>query len=326
MSREKFPIFHQNVYTSAALVNGAPVTLRDAFPLGEVYYTMNLNFKIVLTNTTGTSAISLGELKLIKDITLKADYDDVIVKACGKALYYRAAKQLKTLPYKDAITTTAGTFYVSIPIHFANRRLRRPEDTALNTARYRSMELTVTLGTIADLLGSVGDGAITVTLDVDIEKSMFAADRGNAPKVVPYIYGMPPINPANQTYLDIEKNPDLAIFDVMMQVGNSATAGEAWACTPADTTIATVNFEDNVTFPYRSQPWQAMKNYTKEEIEAETALTGIILFNFVRDHSLLSSYDTGDKAKCQVNWTNGTLSTSQVNLLLDGWKKMKAGR
>lgn len=319
----KFPAFKHNIVTGHSLNVGSPNKIRDPFPLGEGWYRLLLHFTITLANTTGTTPITDGLLKFIKNIQLKCDFDDLIVNACAKALYLRSLRLWNQGPFYDAASATAGVYHVFIPIDFANRRMRRPEDTILNTARYRSVELSITLGTVADILSVVGDSAVTVTLNATVEKSQFPVDTTNMPIMLPYIVEMPPVNPTNQQYIDIERSPDLAILELIAMSQNSATAGESFTGAGANTVITSLAIEDNKLSPFRSIPFLDLHYDNRQKLQLATDIAGLMVFNFCEDDSIASAYPTGDKSLLRFKWTNDTLSTSQISMLMDGVKVMK---
>jgi len=319
----KQAIWKHNVYNNVAINKGSITVLRDAWPLSDGWYMMMLTLKIVLTNTTGTTAISEGFVNLLKDIMLKTDYDGIIFKGNGRQLIRRAQKLIGTLPFFDTTTVTAGTYYVHLPIHFANPTAQRPEDTILNTARYKNIELHITAGNVADIMSSVGDSAITLTMDISIQKTQGPIDASNAPIFLPYLMGLPPVNPASQQYIDIEKNLDMALLDLMLYTTNSATAGVPTSGTPASNVLKNVTLYDNFNMPFRNIPFDQLCKDNKHQFSLENAITGVAIMDFAPNDSNFSGYTTGDKSVLQVQWENDTLSTSQVTAFIDGLKRMK---
>jgi len=319
----KQPIWKQSVYNQVAINKSAITILRDAWPLAEGWYTMLITLKIVLTNTTGTTAISEGFLNLIKDIMLKTDRDGIIFKANGRQLIRRAQKVLGTLPQFDTTTVTAGTYYIHLPIHFANPSAQRPEDTILNTARYKNIELHITAGNVADIMTTVGDSAVTLTADISLVRTQFPVDQMNAPIFLPYLMGLPPVDPAVQQYIDIEKNLDMAIIDLSLFTTNSATAGVPCSGTPTDTVLNLITLYDNFNMPFRNIPFNQLQKDNKHQFQLESFIAGMAILDFAPNDSNFAGYMTGDKAVLQAQWTNGTLSTSQVTAFIDGLKRIK---
>lgn len=320
---EKQPIWKHNVYNGVAINKGNITILRDAWPLAEGWYALIMTFKFVLTNTTGTTAISEGLLNILKDIMLKTDYDGIIFKGNGRQLVRRAQIQAGTLPYFDTTSVTAGTYYVQVPFFFANPRSQRPEDTILNTARYKNIELHVTAGDVSDLMSSVGDSVVTITADISLIRTALPLDTSNAPIYLPYVMGLPPVDPNVQQYIDIEKNLDMAVRNFLIFTTNSATGGIPCSGTPASNVLKNLTVYDNFNTPFRNIPINQLIYENKQQYQLETALTGVVCVDFMPNDSNFSAYVTGNKAVLQLQWTNDTLSTSQVTAMIDGVKRMK---
>jgi hypothetical protein len=303
-------------------INGI-TTIREDFPLGDAWYEAMLEISLSLTIGSGSGAISEGELGIIKGIYLKTDTDGVIINAPGRALYRYAQVVKGCAPNKDAIAASTAVYNISIPLIFANPRLNRSEDTILDTSRYSSVEMQITLGGVADLLGTVGSASVTATANIALVKTHGTIPEGGRPLVAPYLANLPVVNPSSQTYIDLERSYDLAYGQALLFAGNSVTAGVPFSGTPSDSTLATLNVEDNYGFPVRQQAVRQNQQEAKSRYQIETWPTGWYMFDFVKDGSLFSAYPSGDKSKCQINWANNTLSTSGVTLLVSGYRQFK---
>jgi hypothetical protein len=324
MDPKKLPTIIQNVFTAQALTKGNPITLQDKFPKGIGYYMMLLGFHITFTNTTGTTPKAQGLLNFFKNINFKSDKEGVIVNGNGMTLWERAHKICGSLSHQSTLAATAGTYDTYLPIHFAVPSMRRPEDLMIDAGRTTQFDLSITCGDIADLLGTPGDAVITgVTCDCNLVCTIGPVNDSTRPRAVPYMNIVGPIDPAVQQFLDIERNVDLAVQDLTVFTCNSVTAGQPASGTLADTVLTSLQFEDNFSIPFRSIPFVSLTVKNKLDYQYETKKTGIAIIDFTQDGSIHSSYPTGNKARAQITWVNGALSTSAITAFLDGWKKLK---
>lgn len=327
----KWPVEKKQIAVGINLNTGGNPTILGSqnvatpFPFGDGYRTLFLEISINLTVGTGTGAISEGELLFIKNLYLKTDkHGPIVDNVCGRALYYRARKVMRTAPYKDAIAATTATYTVSLPIHFANSKLRRPQDSLLNMKDVQALELDITLGSVSDLLTSPGTATVTATVDIAVEKTKKPIDEGSTPVFQPYLAMLGPIDPSVLQYLEVPKIKDLSFTDLMLFVSNSASAGIPWSGTPSNNTLSRITLEDNLLGKTFDQvTFLTILNDNKLKFELETRITGQAILDVSEDDSVWESYAAGDKAKLQANWINGTLSTSQVSALMDGLVSIK---
>lgn len=321
----KFPVQKVNLVTNFPLTQGGVTIINTPFPLGEGYYTLLMDFKLVLTHGTGATPRADALLRALRDIMFKTDRDGIIFKAPARSLFRRATKIMGTRPYQDTFAAASATYFVQVPFHFANRRARRPEDTLLDTSRYRGIELHILLGSLADMLATVGTDTGVFTVDVSLEKTLYAVDATNAPIMLPYVMGTPAVIPDATTYMDIEKNPDMGMLDFSLFASNTnVIAGIPYsgddpvAGTPVLT--GSVSIYDNFGYPFRNIPAHQLQKDNKVKFSLETIELGMHVFDFIEDASALSAYATGDKSVLQVQWSAATAS-SQVVGLIDGVKR-----
>lgn len=315
----------ETVVQGKALNMNGQTIIREDFRLGEGWYLLLLELVLTTTNTTGTGAISEGELNILKSINFRTDKDDMIYNNLNGRSLYRLAHILQGVaPAKDAIAATAGTYKVLLPMLFANPQLMREEDTILNTARYKNCELIINMGGIADLLTSVGDGAVTASINISVVRTQALLEEDELPVARPYFATTPQINPATLQYIDLEKSPDLALLGLLAFAANSVTSGLNFSGTPANTVITDIQLEDSYGFPVRKQPFSLGQAASKQEFGIESMPAGWYPIWLAKDRSILSAYPTGDKSKEQINWTNVTLSTSGINAVYIGIKEFKS--
>lgn len=313
-----------SVVTGKTITLNGTTILRDEFPLGQGWYTLDLVFNMLLDINSSTGAITEGELNIIKNIQLKTDIDGLCYNLPGRAIYRINQILNGTAPAKNSIAAADGTYRVHLPLYFALPNLVRPEDTILDTARYRNIELYITYGGVADLFTSVNaDTVLTVTLDVNIKHTEGIILDGGGPIVYPYFGYNPPINPSSQTYIDLEKNPELALAMAFLFSGNSVTAGVPFHGTANDSVLSALSMETESEFLFRSVKAYHLQFENKGKYQAESWPTGWYVIDFVKDGSIFSAISTGDKAKLQINWVNDTLSTSGVNAAILGLKQLK---
>lgn len=323
----KYPTKDQLVYLGQALNIGGMTPLGGAvpFPFGDGYDMMMIDIYISITQGSMSGAISEGELLFIKNIYLKTDKHGAIIdNVCGRSLFYRAQKITGTLPYKDAIAATTAVYVVSIPVHFANPRMRRPQDTLLDMAGVKSLDLQVTLGGLSDMFTTTTGGAVSVTCDISVKKTIGPVDAGTTPVMQPYLCPLNPWDPSVQQNIELPKTSDLGILDIMLFTSNSATSGVPWSGTPTANVLKRITFEDNVRKIVDQMTVTQIKNQNKVAFQYETIKTGLFILDLVREDSVWQAYSVGGKAKVNVNWINDTLSTSQVSGLLDGVVSLKA--
>jgi len=326
-------IENHTIFTGKSLSVGGVTPFQSEFPLGEGWLAMWLHFTIVLANTTGTTPISEGELGLIKNIMFKTDRDGISHNIPARALWYLNYLLAGTIGVKNNISATAGTFKVSIPLIFANPRNIRPADTILDTRRYNVVSLDITMGTVADLLAVVGDSAYTATITIELMRTHGRLLEGGFPVAYPFVSSYAPVNPASSTKIDLERSKDLGLLMVLLHAANSVTSGVPFSGTSANTTLADITMEDNEGFIHYKRPVQLIQDVAKQLFELETynytggallnALTGWYPLYLSAEGSLPGAYPTGDKSRLEVNWTNGTLSTSGVTALIQGIRQLK---
>jgi len=313
-----------NVFTGKPLNNGALNSLNEGFPLGEAWLRLILRLNIVLTNTTGTDAISEGELNLLKALTLKTSMGEIIYNAVpGRPLYRIDEYKTGTPGVKDAISATAGTFRVQYNLWLIDPLLVRPEDFLLNTIRYNRIQLDLLIGTVADLLTTVGDSVITVTADLYAERIRGVLDPKVSPVEYSEIYVPSPVNPASQTYCDIERSQDLAIKRMIIFAQNSATLGSPFTGTPADTIIDKIGFDTDRGELLNKVFWRMLNSQCKLDYRLASSQTGIVVIDFCRDGSKMSSVSGGGFARFRIFWDNATLSTSQISVAVEGFRPLK---
>lgn len=314
-----------NVFQTAALTAGGITQFSKEFSahLGRAWHIMLLSINIVFTVGTGTTAISEGELQVIKDVELKTDVDGVCHKMPGRAGFKLAQIKNSVPPYKDAIAAASATYRVCYPIFFINPFLNNPWDTFLDCRRYNEVTLQITTGTVADLLTTVGSSSVTFTCDCDLIKLKGAIPQGVVPLAYPYQVALPQVNPTAQQYLELPKQPDLGLILCGLHAVTGGVAGSPFWGVSADTVITSLNVEDDEGYPHKDRPEHLVRFDNKEDFCFTTAFTGWYVFGLARERSIMGIYPTGNRSKCRMSWTNATLSTSFIGGFIDGIKTFK---
>lgn len=313
-----------NLIRNQALTINGSKTFSDQFPMGEGWRKMMIRINFVVTETTATGVIAEGELRAIKNVRLTTDRGEVICNLPGRALYKIAAVKAGSPPRKDANTDGGGTFRVSLPIYFIDEMMQRPEDTILDTKRYNSINLEIQLGGIADFFTTVGDGAVTATVDVEVERT-----RGILPKeaepVMHIAYDVR--NPADAsvaTEIFLEKAPDLLIKRLYTHECSDGTAGVPFSGINADDVKDLVSIEDQSGKIIKDRIHEMIQNDNKDFFSLESVLAGIEVIDFVRDGSLNSALRTGDKSQLRYSWTNKTVASGDlVSVAVEGARILK---
>lgn len=290
--------------------------------MGEGWYALLLEINIALTIGTGTTAVTEGELLIIKNVLLRTDRGEILCNLPGRALWKIAALKSGTLPFKDAIAASTATYRVHLPIFFCDPeagpfQMLRPEDSILDTFRYNSVSLQITMGGVADILGTPGTATVAFTLDAELERS-FGRLPGDAPgtggkPVVHINYDFrPPVDASVTQSIDVERSSEMSLKRIYTHTGTSGTGGIPWSGANGDSVIATVNLKDQNRFIEKDRLWRAIQHLNKLDSALETALAGVIYYNFVADKSLAAALATADKSTLQQTWTNGTAPANSI--------------
>jgi hypothetical protein len=320
------------VLTGAALTVGGITTFSPQFPLGEGWTRLILRVNTILTVGTGTTPIADGEISIIKAVTLRTDRGEVICNGIpGRALFYIDQIKGKTAPARTAIAAASATYPAQFSLWLTDPLTLKPNDTALDTLRYKAIKLDIQYGTVADLLGTVGTSSITATIDIFIERMHGAMDPQVNARISGYSeYTLPaPVNPASFTFCDIERSTDLLLKRIYMNSCNSATLGTAFSGTLANTTLADISFDTNEYKYVDTLPWLMANALMKTDYKMETAIVGFVVIDFTSAGatdfagSNMEAIWTAAYSRFRVLWTNGTLSTSQISFVVEGIRKYK---
>lgn len=304
--------------------NGPTVLGRD-FPLGEGWYQLMLRFNIAVVIGTGAGPVAESELLAIKNIILRTSAGEVLCSLPGRALYKIAAVKGGTPPRKDAMAAATATYSVDVPIWFADDRMQIPEDTILDTSRYNSLTLEITMGGVADLFTAPGTATVLFTLDAEIERT-----KGLLPKQAQPIFHIqyaaaPPIDAFVQTFTDLERSPDMAYKRLFVHAASLGVAGGVFTGANADDVQALESVIDQSGDIVRERFHEMIQNQNKRLYSLEAVLAGITVFDFVRDGSVNSALYPGDRSRLQYKWTNkaGVAAADIVSVAYEAVRGLK---
>lgn len=314
-----------NLLLSEPLVVNGRTTLGRNFPLGEGWYKLSLRFNISLTIGTGSGAINEGEMLFIRNVLLRTSQGEVLVNLPGRALYRIANFKNGTPPRKDTLAAATGTYRVDVPIFFTDDMLMRPEDTILDTFRYSSLSLDVTLGSVSDLLTTPGTATVTCTLDAEVVRT-----KGQLPpEALPFAHisydSVPPVDAASTTFIDLERSTDLQYKRLYCFASANGTAGVLFSGAPADDVQDRESVSDQTGFIIQERVHEMIQNGNKLDYSLESIPAGFTVFDFVRDGSINSVLISGEKSRLQYRWNNkaGVAANDIVSVAHESIRSLK---
>jgi hypothetical protein len=296
------------------------------FPLGEAWIRFHMRISINLTLGTGSTALSEGELQVIKAIYFKTDRGEIICNNTpGRLLYRMTQIKFGTAPVKTAIAAATGIYIVPLDIWFSDPfRLAESEQhaTVLDTKRYGSLQLGITMGAVSDLLGTPGTATVAFTTDLYVQRFRGILPKGLDP-VLYTTYGVfPPQNPNNQTYVDMERSENLA-YKRLFVMGTSVTTlpGVPYSGNADDTIINDMDIEITEKFAYQNILSNVLQRQNQIDYQLEAIPAGCNFFSWVdKSQSLKTVLKSAGQSRMRLNWRNlgGLPATPQVTLGFEG--------
>lgn len=307
----------------ALVVNGSQL-FSDKFKMGHGWMAMHLHIAVSVTIGSGSGALSDGLLRLVKKVLLKTDRGELICNVPGRALSYIAAYRNGTRPQITTLAASTGTYDVYLTIYFTDPKMARPEDTILNTARYKSVDLEVQLGSTADLYGTPGTSSYTATIDVDVERTYGALPPEAMPLYFISYDSRPPQDASSNPNIEMEKSPDLSYKRLYAFYGDTGTAGVPWSGNANDTYPQRVNIQDQERFIEKDRIHGFVQAANKIDAHLETQLAGVEVYDFVKDGTIFSALSSGDKSSLQFALTqSGAAANSIFTLTHEGIRLLK---
>lgn len=314
-----------NVIRTSALTVGGRTVFRNEFPMAEGWFTTKLRFGFVITIGTGAGAVAESELLIIKNILMRTDKGEILVNAPGRMMYKLAAIKAGAVPRKDAMAAASATYYVDIPIYHADPMSMDPTDTILDTSRYSSVTVDITLGGLSDLFTAPGTATMTATLDVEIERTKGLLPEDAQPMFFTCYEFVPPVDAATSTTINIDRSTDLALKRIMAHACSSGSSGVPFSGANADDVQNVESIIDQSNYIVQELVHEMIQNRNKDDYGLESVLAGITVFDFVTDGSNFSAILTGDKAKLDYKWTNkaGVAANDLVTIGYEGIRALK---
>lgn len=312
-------------FRGLALVAGAPNVLGKDFPLGEGWYRMMLRFNIVIVIGTGATPVAEGELLIIKNILLRTSRGEIIVNLPARALYKIAVVKGGTVPRKDAIAASSATYSVDIPIYFVDDRMKRPEDTILDSGAYSQITLEITMGTVADLYTAPGTATAAVNLDLEIERTKGMLPVAAKPMFFVQYAANPSQDASVQTFIEMDRSPDLAYKRLYVHGSANGVAGGVFTGANADDVQSLESVIDQSGDIVRQRFHEMIQNQNKNDYSLEAVLAGVTVIDFVRDGSINSALYPGDRSRLQYTWVNkaGVAAGDVVSQAYEGVRGLK---
>ncbi len=316
-----------------ALNIGGPTYITSPIPVNNPVIAAVIRINIALTVGTGTGAITEGELLFTKAISFRSDKNEFFLKNVpGRGLYRLNQLEFGTQGQKDAIAASNGTYSQLYVLPFVDFSMRHPYDTVFDPQGrgYKSVELAITVGGVADLLGTVGTSSVTATADLEfVQMRETVVPAGIKPRYVREIGNVQPANLASQLFQDLERSPDLAYTSLLVQTANSATVGVPFTGTPANTTLTDISVETNNSYPIKSILYALLNYFNNYRVANAAWPAGYVYLDLLgygrqeQDGSYLGALYSAKYGKLRINSTVGTLSTSQLSILYDSIRDLK---
>jgi hypothetical protein len=314
-----------NFINGQALNVGGATAFSKEFKMGAGWYEMWLHFAFAFTVGTGTTALSDATWRIVRKIMLKTDRGELVCNEGARALAYIATYRSGQIPQRTTFAAANGTYHVFLPLYFWDPSMTRPQDTVLDTARYESVDLEVQLGTVSDLLGTVGTSSVTCTLDVDVERSYGKLpDKAKPHYFISYDH-RPPQDPSVNPNIEMEKSPDMSIKRLYLWTADTGLAGVPWSGNANDTYPVKTNIQDQDRFIEKDRLHSFVQAFNKEDGALETQMAGVEVYDWVRDGSITSALATGEKSSLQVALTqSGAAATANFTATHEAVRLLKA--
>jgi len=208
---------------------------------------------------------------------------------------------------------------VTLPIYFSEppaQGMMRRTDTILDTKRYSSVKLEVTLGTVADLFTTVGTSSVTATVDVEVYQTKGILPKESQP--VGYIEydQMQPVDAFTQTFAFLKRAQDYFLKRLYVFAGTSGSAGVPWSGTASDVIQDFSFIEDQTGFITKERIHQMIQEDNKDDASFESVISGLEIHDLVKGRSQREALWTVGKTLLQYRWQNqaGVAANSIVSV------------
>jgi hypothetical protein len=320
------PTEKKTIIDEADLTVGGIKTFSAEFPMGRIWNRMILRFTMVLANTTGTGALTDALLRIVENILIETSRDGNVANVPGR-FFHRRAQVVNggTPPVLDAFAVTAGTYRWQIIIDFADPRMQIPSWSALDTRRYKSVSLSLSMGGVSRLMSAVGDSSITsLKLSVDLEMPKGMLHPNLAPKFLPYFKSKPGVDPNVRQALDLDVADDLAVKRLFLLTTDSNSA--PWQGGADSAVLNKISIEDDNGFLGVQGVKDDMiqrSNVLDYSIDGGALITGLYVVDYVTTGDIDDAVLTAGKSKYEVNWTNDVPAGKFVHSAIDAVRGLK---
>jgi hypothetical protein len=328
-----------------ALPIGQPTIISRDLPVGDPWLTMRLNLRGQLRDpgvpATGTivpdAPLGLFSLALTTDI----DRDVIEPSVSARAMYrysqflYGTAGELVAAVLPNTNTTL---FNAVVDIPFVDPLLNVPMDTVLDTRRYNAVTLTITTGSISDIINTPAATSILESCFVDIE-IVRVSPRVPLPltvaKALPFWKRHAPLVPPGETLINLDRVPTLAIKRLCTLYTNGAAGPNApivgvpftglGSNAGIDTKRISSNFRDHFGNAIGGVSRRTLQAGNKMDYSIETWPAGWYVADFNLEKSLFNALATGDKSMLQALYTyqGAGANVQQLSVLVAGIQKLR---
>jgi hypothetical protein len=327
------------IFKDKALVMGQDNIISADIPMGggQGWFELLLEIALTLVVGTGTGAISEGELGIARSIKFETDIDKESHEAAGRALFRVAHFEKSRAQNKDAIAAASATYRTVYPLIFSDYLSNNPFESILDSARYKSANLIINMGTIADLLSSVGTATVTATCSLSKVmtkgqlRDMWAEDENGES----YLYALPKVYPNyrqrqveahTNLKTDLPRQADLRIRRLYWMSGTSPVAGVPFSGTPVDDSIKDISIEHDKGYEFKKLDRRqlAQKNINDFKL-SDTRPVGWYALDFMEDGDLKNALltDPNFVSKLEMNWATESATAANINMILNGMKSLK---
>lgn len=299
-----------NLVTGAVLNVNGQTPFSKEMPMGEGWYKMNLRLYFNVTIGTGAGVIAEGTLLMVRNVLLRTDRGEVVCNIPGRALYKIATYKTGTPPRLTPLAAATAVYTVYLPIFFEDPYylVERREDTILDTSRYRTCSLLITLGGVADLYTAPGTAAVSATMDIEVERSLGILPAEAKPYYLRSYDYRPPVDASVLTSIDLERSPDMSICRLFVHastpIAGGGNPGFPWYGVNSDSIQAIETIKDQNKFIDFQRAHGQILDQNMIDAKMATVMNGVSVFDFIHDGSISSALATGDKSVLQYYWTN----------------------
>jgi hypothetical protein len=129
-----------------------------------------------------------------------------------------------------------------------------------------------------------------------------------------------------QQFVNLERAADMSIKRLFVHSSTGGTGGVAWSGVNADTIQNIINLKNQNRFIEQNRIHAMIQDVNKLDQFLEAIISGVEVFDFVRDRSITSALATGGLAVLQYAWVNqaGVAANSIVTTARDMIRTLKA--